>query len=55
MPIGKDSIKTRVAKVAPAEVAEAPATETVAAVIGHDEKKAADKVKIGQKLPTHLL
>ena len=151
MPIGKDSIKTRVAKVAPAEVVEAPATETVevkapakkaapkkpaapkaeakkpattkaaapkkpaakkpaapkaeakkpattkaaapkkpaakkpaapkapkadapvaapavetavlanvapetvAAVIGHDEKKAADKVKIGQKLPTHLL
>ena len=96
MPIGKDSIKTRVAKVAPAEVVDTPATETVevkapakkaapkkaaapkadapvaapavetavltnvapetvAAVIGHDEKKAADKVKIGQKLPTHLL
>ena len=125
MPIGKDSIKTRVAKVAPAEVVDTPATETVevkapakkaapkkpaapkaeakkpattkaaapkkpaakkpaapkapkadapvaapavetavltnvapetvAAVIGHDEKKAADKVKIGQKLPAHLL
>ena len=125
MPIGKDSIKTRVAKVAPAEVVDTPATETVevkapakkaapkkpaapkaeakkpattkaaapkkpaakkpaapkapkaeapvaapavetavltnvapetvAAVIGHDEKKAADKVKIGQKLPPHLL
>ena len=130
MPIGKDSIKTRVAKVSATEVAEAPAAEvqapakktapkkpaapkapkaesktapakkpattkaaapkkpaakkpaapkapkaeapvatpavetavlanvapeTVAAVIGHDEKKAADKVKIGQKLPTHLL
>ena len=99
MPIGKDSIKTRVAKVAPAEVVDTPAPETVevkapakkaapkkpaapkapkadapvaapavetavltnvapetvAAVIGHDEKKAADKVKIGQKLPAHLL
>ena len=134
MPIGKDSIKTRVAKVAPAEdtakaetpaevkpakapakkaatpkkpatpkapkaegetakapakkaapkkpaapkapkaeavaetsapVVEAPAVETavlanvspetVAAVIGHDEKKPADKVQIGQKMPTHLL
>lgn len=120
MPIGKDSIKTRVAKVAadepkveaPAEVkpaakkpatrkpaapkapkaegtatakkpaaskapqkapakkpaapkAEAPTVETavlanvspetVAAVIGHEEKKPADKVKIGQKLPIHLL
>ena len=123
MPIGKDSIKTRVAKVSAPEVAEAPATEvkapakkpaapkkaaapkaeakkpattkaaapkkpaakkpaapkapkadapvaapavetavltnvapeTVAAVIGHDETKVADKVKIGQKLPTHLL
>ena len=29
MPIGKDSIKTRVAKVAPAEVVDTPATETV--------------------------
>ena len=102
MPIGKDSIKTRVAKVAAeepkaetlAEVkpapkkpatrkpaapkapkAEAPAVEapvaetpvvdtavlanvspeTVAAVIGHDEKKPSDKVKIGQKMPTYLL
>ena len=114
MPIGKDSIKTRVAKVtpteeAPVEVAEtkapakktaapkaaatkkptAPKTaatkkapakkpaakveapvaepvvdtavlanvspETVAAVIGHDEKKPSDKVKIGQKMPTYLL
>ena len=133
MPIGKDSIKTRVAKVAPAEdtakaetpaevkpakapakkaaapkapkapkaegetakapakkaatkkpaapkapkaeapvavetptpVAEAPvvetavlanvAPETVAAVIGHDEKKPADKVQIGQKMPNFLL
>ena len=108
MPIGKDSIKTRVAKVtpteeAPVEVAETkalakkpatpkaaaakkPATkkapakkpaakveapvaepvvdtavlanvspETVAAVIGHDEKKPSDKVKIGQKMPTYLL
>ena len=118
MPIGKDSIKTRVAKVSAPEAVEAPAAEvkapakkpatkkaaapkaeakkpattkvaapkkpaakkpaapkapkaetpavetavlanvapeTVAAVIGHDEKKAADKVKIGQKLPTHLL
>ncbi len=111
MPIGKDSIKTRVAKVvatekaaqppkaeAPVEVkpaakkpaapkapkaegkaparkpatkkpaapkAEAPAVETavlanvspetVAAVMGHEEKKPADKVKIGQKLPIHLL
>lgn len=121
MPIGKDSIKTRVAKVTAAEVAaeetakaetpaevkapakkpatkkapakapaakapakkpatakapakkpaakaaapkaEEPATavlsnvspETVAAVIGHEETKPSDKVKIGQKLPTHLL
>ena len=120
MPIGKDSIKTRVAKVAPAEdtakaetpaevkpakapakkaaapkapkapkaegetakapakkaatkkpaapkapKAEAPvvetavlanvAPETVAAVIGHDEKKPADKVQIGQKMPNYLL
>ena len=121
MPIGKDSIKTRVAKVSaeetaaetPAEVkpatapakkaaspkkpaapkapkaegetakapakkaatkkpaapkapkAEAPvvetavlanvAPETVAAVIGHDEKKPADKVQIGQKMPNFLL
>ncbi len=125
MPIGKDSIKTRVAKVAPEEtakteapaevkapakkapvkkpaapkaegeaaakkpatttkkapakkpaakaaapkteapVAETPAVdtavlanvspETVAAVIGHDEKKPSDKVKIGQKMPTYLL
>ena len=122
MPIGKDSIKTRVAKVAPVEeeavkaeapaevkapakkpaakkaapkaegtaakapakkpatkkapakkpaakveapVAEAPAVETavlanvspetVAAVIGHDEKKPADKVQIGQKMPTYVL
>ena len=29
--------------------------ETVAAVIGHDEKKPSDKVKIGQKMPVHLL
>ena len=29
--------------------------ETVAAVIGHDEKKPSDKVQIGQKMPTHLL
>lgn len=29
--------------------------ETVAAVIGHDEKKPSDKVKIGQKMPTYLL
>lgn len=43
--------------------AEEPATavlsnvspETVAAVIGHDEKKPSDKVKIGQKMPTYLL
>ena len=120
MPIGKDSIKTRVAKVAtetpaveetakvetPAEVKPAPkkstapkaaaakkpaapktaatkkapakkpaakveapvaepvvdtavlanvSPETVAAVIGHDEKKPSDKVKIGQKMPTYLL
>ena len=103
MPIGKDSIKTRVAKVAaeapaetakveaPAEVkpaakkpatrkpaapkAEAPAVEapvaetpvvdtavlanvspeTVAAVIGHDEKKPSEKVQIGQKMPSYLL
>lgn len=123
MPIGKDSIKTRVAKVTPAEetpkveapveekpapkkpatrkpsapktpkvegeaVAAAPkaprkrtpsesrtpkaqppvetpavdtavlgnvSPETVAAVIGHDEKKPSDKVQIGQKLPRHLL
>lgn len=31
------------------------APETVAAVIGHDEKKPSDKVKIGQKMPTYLL
>ena len=106
MPIGKDSIKTRVAKVAaeapaetakveaPAEVkpaakkpaapkaetpavtpaveapvAETPAAtpavdtavlanvspETVAAVIGHDEKKPSEKVQIGQKMPSYLL
>ena len=116
MPIGKDSIKTRVAKVAPVEeeaakvetpakkpaaktatkkaaapkaapkaegtapakkpAAKKPAAkatapkveapvvdtavlanvspETVAAVIGHDEKKPSDKVKIGQKMPTYL-
>ena len=29
--------------------------ETVAAVVGHEESKPADRVKIGQKLPTHLL
>ncbi|MBE6558651.1 MAG: hypothetical protein E7661_06555 [Ruminococcaceae bacterium] len=29
--------------------------ETVAAVIGHDENKPSDKVKIGQKMPTYLL
>lgn len=29
--------------------------ETVAAVIGHDEKKPSDKVKIGQKMPSYLL
>ncbi len=103
MPIGKDSIQKRVAKVATpeAEVKEAtlakkpavksaakpatkapakkptvkkapakaepapaePATtvmanvspETVAAVIGHDEKKPAVRIQIGGKLPTHLL
>ena len=128
MPIGKDSIKTRVAKVAPVEeeaakvetpaevkpAAKKPATkkpaapkapkaegeatakapakkaaapkkapakkpadkaeapvaeppvvdsavlanvspETVAAVIGHDEKKPADKVQVGQKMPHYLL
>ena len=108
MPIGKDSIKTRVAKVSATEpVAEAPAQEaapaseakpaapkkpaaprkpaapkaeapvaeapvaetpvvdtavlanvspeTVAAVIGHDEKKPSDKVQIGQKMPSYLL
>ena len=93
MPIGKDSIKTRVAKVsaeetaaeakpaakkpatkkpaapkapkAEAPVAETPsvetavlanvAPETVAVVIGHDEKKPADKVQIGQKMPNYLL
>ena len=31
------------------------APETVAAVIGHDEKKPADKVQIGQKMPNYLL
>ena len=48
---------------ATAPKAEEPATavlsnvspETVAAVIGHDEKKPSDKVKIGQKMPTYLL
>ena len=118
MPIGKDSIKTRVAKVSTPEAVEAPAAEvkapakkpatkkaaapkaeakkpattkaaapkkpaapkapkaeapvaeapavetavlanvapeTVAAVIGHDEKKPADKVQIGQKMPNSLL
>ena len=49
----------------PAPVVEAPAVETavlanvapetVAAVIGHDEKKPADKVQIGQKMPNFLL
>ena len=29
--------------------------ETVAAVIGHDEKKPSEKVQIGQKMPTYLL
>jgi hypothetical protein len=29
--------------------------ETVAAVIGHDEKKPAEKVQIGQKMPNYLL
>ena len=29
--------------------------ETVAAVIGHDEKKPSDKVQIGQKMPSYLL
>ncbi|MBQ5724595.1 MAG: hypothetical protein IIV80_00425, partial [Clostridia bacterium] len=29
--------------------------ETVAAVIGHDEKKPAEKVQIGQKMPSYLL
>ena len=48
-----------------APVAEAPAVETavlanvspetVAAVIGHDEKKPADKVQVGQKMPHYLL
>ena len=31
------------------------APETVAAVIGHEEGKPSDKVKIGQKMPTYLL
>ncbi len=31
------------------------APETVEAVIGHSEKTPADKVQIGQKMPTHLL
>jgi hypothetical protein len=31
------------------------APETVAAVIGHDEKKPAEKVQIGQKMPSYLL
>ena len=54
-----------VAVETPAPVAEAPvvetavlanvAPETVAAVIGHDEKKPADKVQIGQKMPNYLL
>ena len=29
--------------------------ETVAAVIGHDEKKPSEKVQIGQKMPSYLL
>jgi hypothetical protein len=29
--------------------------ETVAAVIGHDEKKPSDKVQVGQKMPHYLL
>ena len=53
------------ASVVETPVAETPAVdtavlanvspETVAAVIGHDEKKPSDKVKIGQKMPTYLL
>ncbi len=31
------------------------APETVAAVIGHNEKKAVEIVQIGGKMPTHLL
>ncbi len=106
MPIGKDSIKKRVAKTAPeaetttevvatevaatetvkkpaekkaapkkpaakkpatkkkdAPVAETPATtvmgnvapETVEKVVGHAEKAPVEHVKIGQRMPTHLL
>ena len=46
-PVSKPTVDTAVlANVSP---------ETVAAVIGHDEKKPSDKVKIGQKMPTYLL
>ena len=48
-----------------APVAEAPAVETavlanvspetVAAVLGHAEKKPSDKVQVGQKMPHYLL
>ena len=31
------------------------APETVAAVIGHNEKEAVEIVQIGEKMPTHLL
>ena len=59
--------KPAVKEDAPVSPVEAPAAEpatavlanvspeTVAAVIGHDEKKPSDKVQIGHKMPNYLL
>ena len=61
----KAPAKKPAAPKAETPVAEAPAVdtavlanvapETVAAVIGHDEKKPSEKVQIGQKMPSYLL
>ena len=59
----KTTTKKPAAPKADKPVETAPATavlsnvspETVAAVIGHEEGKPSDKVRIGQKMPTYLL
>ena len=69
MPLGKDSIKKRVAKPAEAPTKKAPAKkaapktavvtnvapETVEKVIAHKETEAAAKYSLGQRLPYYLL
>ena len=69
MPLGKDSIKKRVAKPAEAPTKKTPAKkaapktavvtnvapETVEKVIAHKETEAAAKDSLGQRLPYYLL